>query len=55
MPIDLERKRSLQARSLQSLLLQMNDQYEAALASDSVPDKARWMDYCQEQWAAKSH
>lgn len=53
MATDLKEKLSLQARSLESLILQMNDQYEAALAADAVPSRPRWMDYCQQQWDAR--
>lgn len=55
MATDLREKLSLQARSLESLILQMNDQYEAALAANAVPSRPRWMDYCQQQWDARGH
>lgn len=53
MPSTSSRQLELRARSLASIILQMNDHYEAAKASNTVPSKPRWKAYCQQQWDAK--
>lgn len=49
-----QRTKPLASMSIGEMILFMNDQYNEALESGTVPETPRWLEHTQKTWAAKS-